>query len=261
MNMKSLKAQFIGAIAMVLVSAIAMGSSTYAWFSMNSKVTAKGMEVKATSDATLLISDAASGTFSDSVTIASTSTSMKPATSYDGSNFAILDSTKAKVTQTTAYTAVMNDGSALTAAGLKTESTNSNSTYWKDTTVYLKYSDASAGSVALYVSEIRVAQNAADSTKTMLNAVRVSVTYGGATFVFNPNSGTADTVGKYANSAWTLSAPSYTTYATTIGNVSGTAAPAVIRIWFEGQDTACFTDNVTTENLTVEVDFTTDQPT
>ena len=55
MNMKSLKAQFIGAIAMVLVAAIAMGSSTYAWFSMNKEVTAKGMQVKASTSSSLVI--------------------------------------------------------------------------------------------------------------------------------------------------------------------------------------------------------------
>lgn len=55
MNMKSLKTQFIGAIAMVLVAAIAMGSSTYAWFAMNQSVTATGMQVAATTDGSLYI--------------------------------------------------------------------------------------------------------------------------------------------------------------------------------------------------------------
>ena len=57
MNMKSLKTQFIGAIAMVLVAAIAMGSSTYAWFAINSKVTATGMAVKTTVSDNLFIAD------------------------------------------------------------------------------------------------------------------------------------------------------------------------------------------------------------
>lgn len=57
MKMKSLKAQFIGAIAMVLVAAIAMGSSTYAWFAMNTEVHATGMNVKAAAENGLIISD------------------------------------------------------------------------------------------------------------------------------------------------------------------------------------------------------------
>ncbi len=55
MKMKSLKTQFIGAIAMVLVAAIAMGSSTYAWFAMNTQVEANGMQVKAVAEDGILI--------------------------------------------------------------------------------------------------------------------------------------------------------------------------------------------------------------
>ncbi len=55
MNMKSLKTQFIGAIAMVLVAAIAMGSSTYAWFTLNNRVTASNMEVRAKTAGSLII--------------------------------------------------------------------------------------------------------------------------------------------------------------------------------------------------------------
>ena len=55
MKMKSLKAQFIGAIAMVLVAAIAMGSSTYAWFAMNTEVKAQNMRVTATAEGSLVI--------------------------------------------------------------------------------------------------------------------------------------------------------------------------------------------------------------
>jgi hypothetical protein len=57
MNMKSLKTQFIGAIAMVLVAAIAMGSSTYAWFALNTQVTATGMQVKTVVQNNLLIAE------------------------------------------------------------------------------------------------------------------------------------------------------------------------------------------------------------
>ena len=58
MNVKSLKTQFIGAIAMVLVAAIAMGSSTYAWFTTNTSVRAENMSVQAKSAGGLYITDA-----------------------------------------------------------------------------------------------------------------------------------------------------------------------------------------------------------
>lgn len=51
MKMKKL----IPALAMLLVSAILLGTSTYAWFSMNTQVTATGMQVKAIAEDGLLI--------------------------------------------------------------------------------------------------------------------------------------------------------------------------------------------------------------
>ena len=47
MTVKALKKQLMAAIAMVVVSAIALSSSTYAWFASSSQVTAKGMQVTA----------------------------------------------------------------------------------------------------------------------------------------------------------------------------------------------------------------------
>ncbi len=54
-SINSLKKQLVAAVAMVLVAAVALGSSTYAWFVSNNKVTADGLTVKATSEAGLLI--------------------------------------------------------------------------------------------------------------------------------------------------------------------------------------------------------------
>ena len=58
MDVKSLRKQLMAAIAMVLVAAIALGSSTYAWFVTNTKVTAGKASVTATAANTLLISAA-----------------------------------------------------------------------------------------------------------------------------------------------------------------------------------------------------------
>lgn len=47
-TVSGLKKQLAAAIAMVLVAAISLGTSTYAWFAVNSKVTATGMNFTAT---------------------------------------------------------------------------------------------------------------------------------------------------------------------------------------------------------------------
>lgn len=56
MSVKTLRKQLFAAIAMVLVAAIALGSSTYAWFVNNATVTATGAEVTASTAYSLLIS-------------------------------------------------------------------------------------------------------------------------------------------------------------------------------------------------------------
>ena len=55
MNSKAIKRQLLAAIAMVLVAAIALGSSTYAWFVASGTVTATGMKVQAKSEGGLAI--------------------------------------------------------------------------------------------------------------------------------------------------------------------------------------------------------------
>lgn len=55
MNSKAIKRQLLAAIAMVLVAAIALGSSTYAWFASNNKVTADGLKINAQAEGNLLL--------------------------------------------------------------------------------------------------------------------------------------------------------------------------------------------------------------
>lgn len=50
MTVKALRKQLMAAIAMVVVAAVALSSSTYAWFASNNKVTATGMQVQATAE-------------------------------------------------------------------------------------------------------------------------------------------------------------------------------------------------------------------
>ena len=55
MNSKAIKRQLLAAIAMVLVAAIALGSSTYAWFANNSSVTARTSTISAQTNAASLV--------------------------------------------------------------------------------------------------------------------------------------------------------------------------------------------------------------
>lgn len=57
MSVKTLRKQLFAAIAMVLVAAIALGSSTYAWFVSNNTVTATTTNISAQSNSAFLLID------------------------------------------------------------------------------------------------------------------------------------------------------------------------------------------------------------
>lgn len=81
MNSKAIKRQLLAAIAMVLVAAVALGSSTYAWFVSNNTVTATTASISAQSNAPFLMIDKtavteASGT---SISYAAAATELYPA--------------------------------------------------------------------------------------------------------------------------------------------------------------------------------------
>ena len=57
MNSKAIKRQLLAAIAMVLVAAVALGSSTYAWFVSNTQVTAVTTNINAQSNSAYLVID------------------------------------------------------------------------------------------------------------------------------------------------------------------------------------------------------------
>ena len=63
---------------MVLVAAIALGSSTYAWFVNNTRVTAEKVDVNAATAYSLLISYAVDGTYGTQMTLDPASTTLTP---------------------------------------------------------------------------------------------------------------------------------------------------------------------------------------
>lgn len=83
--------KIIPSICMLLVTAVLMGTSTYAWFSMNRKVEVNGMKVTASTSANLVITDTPGAEFSSvdsfNVTLPDTITELAPVSSKDGKLF------------------------------------------------------------------------------------------------------------------------------------------------------------------------------
>lgn len=74
-NVKALKKQLAAAIAMVCVAAVALGSSTYAWFVSNNKVTATTTNISAQSNSAYLVIDNAAKGKTDTSSTSSTTAS------------------------------------------------------------------------------------------------------------------------------------------------------------------------------------------
>jgi len=80
--MKKAMRKMIPAVIMLLISAMLVGTSTYAWFSMNRTVTVTGMQVQAKAEKSLVISTAKPTEATADKTVAMTAyeTALKPAT-------------------------------------------------------------------------------------------------------------------------------------------------------------------------------------
>ena len=70
--------KLIPALCMLLVSAILLGSSTYAWFSMNTQVTATGMQVKAQAEGGIVIANSAKSAWTAEATAQITTATLFP---------------------------------------------------------------------------------------------------------------------------------------------------------------------------------------
>lgn len=256
MSTKALKKQLMAAIAMVLVAAVALGSSTYAWFVNNNTVTATGMSVNATADDSLLIKGEDGSDFGSVGTTTISQTDMKPATSSDGLKFARLGA-NVVVKEKNNATATWSGTSGAFQAGDLVAVQDSEATTYYETATYTIKSITSAANI--YVSNIDVTD-----TKNIFKATRVSVTItdstgSAVTRVYNPQE-TAN-VGNQVGDGNTLALVADTGVYTGTTNAAiwslaaDTEYTVTIRVWFEGQDVNCFTDNIETTGTGITVDF------
>lgn len=167
--------KLIPALCLLLVAAALMGTSTFAWFSMNKTVTATGMKVKATSAASLIISKSAPTNTTTTVTVDMSS----EATELSASTW---DSAKAP---TTGLKYVTNSSDVVVDTGLQgsqtlsyAEATNSGAThYYVDYEVYI----AASGNAAIKEKLVVSVDSSASTTAEIHNAVSVAFFVGDTT--------------------------------------------------------------------------------
>ncbi|MEG9430409.1 MAG: hypothetical protein VZQ61_05775 [Christensenellaceae bacterium] len=258
---KSLR-KLIPAFVMMVVTMALLGTSTFAWFSMNNKVTVTGMEVStrvsnsifiapSTTDAT---TKAADNTFKTNY-VAHTANLLEPVSTINGVNFFYnstnnVDSNGDAVTDsyvsydpanTTAFNTNYNTTGAVGyvdyAFQLKATNTDPTNTYYVNLTkLELLYNGAAttekAFRVAMFVNDMG-ADGATAATAPSESVLKT---------ILKPTSAANFTATKAVKNTTTLDTVVNPDVAANIGNLTAGATryyKVVIRLWLEGEDNTC----------------------
>lgn len=272
MNSKAIKRQLLAAIAMVLVAAIALGSSTYAWFVASGTVKAEGMKVQAKSEGGLAIRWAGETSQLWGTTASAkmeTATSLLPASTYNLKNWTYAKAADAKNKTADAATwdnitkTVMGDDGKTFAKG---------NGYVVMQQFEIRSTSQNELATGLYVSGVSATPADTTGKRDIDPAIRVGVRLVSETantfFIYGPVTNatssytwtdgttketkavTLATVGTAGNSQSTLIAKD-----TDIPSAKDTPIKVEIYIWYEGEDNALYSDNYAANALNVNVEF------
>ena len=245
--------KLIPAVCMLLLAAVMAGTSTFAWFSMNTTVTAGTMAVSATAPTNLRI--CATNSTDDS--------EWSGALSLSGSSL-------------TTMVPVSCDNTNATLAFYKVEANGDkieydNGAYKEDTTFELATAGKDYYTTSFFIkavgadaSDLKLSTitRSAGGTKELDKALRVMAVCGENKFIYEPVTGAAATY---------KAVKSLNTEKPVLGNditvsnagsvladtVTKTAVQVTIYIWYEGQDPACKSSNtVDVAGTTFSLSFT-----
>ena len=257
--MKKFK-KLIPALCMLLISAVLMGTSTYAWFSMNNKVSVSGMEVTANSDATYLVisNDTILGT-TTSLTrningtilpVSYTNTEIK----NKANDTTLVSAEKwftAEGTSTTNGAAKEDTKKELTISEANNKGTANNKDYYVVDTFYI---GLTAGSSAVQSGKGIQADVTFKATKasSLNKALTVKIVYGN-------NKLDADTTTTQTYVLGTDSTDEVVKYSTALQAndlITATATKVTVYIYFDGEDANCTTANaIDLAGISVSINF------
>lgn len=253
--MKAMK-KLIPAVAMLLVSVVTMSTASFAWFSLSRQVTAQGMNVTVTAPTNLLIklNGAEDTTYGAVATDSTTAASGKlvPASTVDAKAFFIVD------TANTPDSGINKDTGALASGATLIAGTDAEGAYIDFVYVIKNQGDAE---VEVGVKSITVTKNSSDTDVNHdVKPVRVAVKKADSNWIlFAPVSGAVNQTPGQAISAQagTKGEVTYadisTDYSETVATLaSDGTATITIRVWYEGEDTAC--TNTKGANLIFDVE-------
>lgn len=264
MNSKAIKRQLLAAIAMVLVAAIALGSSTYAWFVASGTVKAEGMKVQAQAESGILIKENnANAKFGTVATVSAAAAKLYPTSTTDLANWYHAVSQKAddaesKQSAENAYT--------------KLEDTALGDYRLVNQFVIRSATDTAISNAKLQIQNVTVSDG--NTTENLNKSIRVGIkvstggTQDSATYIYAPKAGSAFTLtAVYDNNKQVTenNAPTENDFLILAGNsipANDTGLIVDVFVWYEGEDANCKTSNVissegslTPDELSVSVEF------
>lgn len=154
-------AKLIPALALLLVSFVTLSTASYAWFSMNTTVTASNMEVTAVTPVNLLIANSASGDFANSATA--------------DENFGTKKLYPASTADVVKFNAIVNSGNYIKEGlgGVADPTTK-----FQATTAVTALSSSADGYYAVYDFAVKLSQAQETAANVYLSDLTVYVVYG-----------------------------------------------------------------------------------
>lgn len=283
--------KLLPAFAMLTVSAVSLSSATYAWFSMNTQVTATGMQVKAKAEGGIVIAAkgyTASSTdnttitdavytapadtiFSNTAAITAAAAELYPTSTVSGLNAWYHASSNAVNNYEAAAGTYETLGTKYTLEtdGIAYDSTSKamKGQYFLLDQFQVKATDAATYS--LYLSGITITKSSPSGTQgseALNKALRIAIQTGSNTYFFAPNytTGTLYYYNGTSRTAWGSGAIALGTAPNTQISTSITSTPTDVKVYmyYEGEDENCKSINaINIDNLTVDLTFTSVQPT
>lgn len=238
--------KLIPALCMLLVSALFVGTSTYAWFSMNTNVSATNMQVTAKSDNIYLqISQSGKNTYDKTATSTEdTSKVIYPvdyktlaAGTVTWGNAASDNPAKVKYTERDGLNVITGDEEI--------------AKYVLTQRFDIKVADAQATAANLTLSEVNVTGNS-----IMKEALRVVVVSNTGAVVWANDGAKENNVALPGAGKVTVADGNLAT------TVSNTPTTVTVYVYFSGNDDTCYTDNIKDafKNMQVNLTFTASTP-
>lgn len=292
--MKSLRKKLFLSILAVAFAVVSLATSTFAWFSMNTTVTATNMQVRAKAEQGILINEVATSddtNWDNEATanqVASSAALLYPASTADGSTWYHAASKKsndsASATSGTGSQNLVNDyetlsglvaittmsatGAAGTTATRSTmgKAADAPAGYYVQYKYYLKSSSTeitlakTSGSQNLRIKSVTATPEGNNSTD-LNKSLRVGIKLNSEFYIYAPITGF--TASYYVNKAATATTAKAGNVATltdlaTLPASNADGVEVLVFIWYEGEDANCKTDNAlaaTLDNIKVDIEF------